>query len=402
MCTVTATTTSANGAAAPAPSSAAARMFCVSVMMGVFAVWTKYANIPADEYPPLGELHSWKVPAALTVGYLVSLPVLKFLSDNFVSNPKSLLTDCMVLYNVGQVVLNGWTVCYILAALYNGHPFIGSTTATTCSFAVWVHYCDKYLEFFDTYFMVLRNKMDQVTFLHLYHHTTIAWAWWAGMKLFAEGDSYFGALLNSWIHVMMYSYYALTLLGYPCPWKRFLTQAQLLQFASVIVYTAFCLYYNAKDGRLQARHVWACVIQVGEMASLFVLFSRFYKRSYAGGKKGDEKKEAKELLLTKSKSDSNMYVDECAKAIREGGAAANAGYGEECAAAIMSVVGKNGPDVGQTVGAVVQEVAELVTEQLKVGQKVNIEIEKMAERQVEKGGAQKRAAGRPSWSFIGS
>jgi hypothetical protein len=27
---------------------------------------------------------------------------------------------------------------------------------------VWVHYCDKYLEFLDTFFMVLRGKMDQV------------------------------------------------------------------------------------------------------------------------------------------------------------------------------------------------------------------------------------------------
>ena len=78
-----------------------------------------------------------------------------------------------------------------------------------CSFAVWLHYCNKYLEFFDTIFMVLRGRLDQVSFLHVYHHTTIVWAWYLGINLFIEGDSYFGALLNSIIHVFMYSYYAM-------------------------------------------------------------------------------------------------------------------------------------------------------------------------------------------------
>ena len=67
----------------------------------------------------------------------------------------------MVLYNAGQVLLNGWTVYYILNALYNGHPIVGDVKATTCSLAVWVHYCDKYLEFFDTYFMLLRGNFSQ-------------------------------------------------------------------------------------------------------------------------------------------------------------------------------------------------------------------------------------------------
>lgn len=79
---------------------------------------------------------------------------------------KLLLTESMVIYNVSQVVLNGWMVYTMVAAvLYNGHPFIGSRSlvgSEMASYAVWVHYCDKYLEFFDTYFMVLRGKMDQV------------------------------------------------------------------------------------------------------------------------------------------------------------------------------------------------------------------------------------------------
>ena len=75
----------------------------------------------------------------------------------------------MIIYNVAQVFLNGWMVYEMIHAVLNkGHPFIGSRSIvgvaveSGASYAVWVHYCDKYLEFFDTYFMVLRGKMDQV------------------------------------------------------------------------------------------------------------------------------------------------------------------------------------------------------------------------------------------------
>ena len=87
---------------------------------------------------------------------------------------KLLLTESMIIYNVAQVALNGWMVHAIIDALvYRGHPFIGSRSlsgvaiSSGSSYAVWVHYCDKYLEFFDTYFMVLRGKMDQVSYVML-------------------------------------------------------------------------------------------------------------------------------------------------------------------------------------------------------------------------------------------
>ena len=113
-------------------------------------------------------MHSYHVPLALTVGYLISLPILKFFVKNFLSeiDVKLLLKESMLLYNVAQVAINGWMVWrFIDAVLNKGHPFIGdiySTSAGT-SYAIWIHYCDKYLEFFDTYFMVLRGRTDQVS-----------------------------------------------------------------------------------------------------------------------------------------------------------------------------------------------------------------------------------------------
>lgn len=117
------------------------------------------------------------------------------------------------------------------------------------------------------------------------------------MRLMPEGDAYFGAMLNSFIHVLMYSYYALALLKISCPWKRYLTKAQLLQFTSVVVYSVFSY---AKAPTNESRHRTALLIQVWEMVSLFILFSFFYVKSYG-----------------KKKSGKKIDGDECQKAVTD-------------------------------------------------------------------------------------
>lgn len=121
----------------------------------------------------------------------------------------------------------------------------------------------------------------------MYHHTSIAWAWWAGLRLCPGGDVYFGALLNSLIHVMMYSYYTLSLLRISCPWKKYLTQAQLLQFLSVLAYSAVSFYRIPEDFGWQQKSGY--VIQVFEMTSMFVLFTLFYIKAY-NKKRDDQQK----------------------------------------------------------------------------------------------------------------
>ena len=117
---------------------------------------------------------------------------------------------------------------------------------------------------------------------------SIAWAWWIALSVFPGGDAYFGALLNSFIHILMYSYYTLSLLKVPCPWKRFLTQAQLFQFLSVIVYTIFVV--KGLYTQNAASKLYLCpAVQVFEMASLFFLFMKFYSKSYKNKKAASKK-----------------------------------------------------------------------------------------------------------------
>ena len=75
--------------------------FTKSILVGFFAVWGKYTFVPEAEQPGVHvPMHSYKVPLALTVGYLISLPVLRYVVENFVSKKtdmKVLLTESMVL-----------------------------------------------------------------------------------------------------------------------------------------------------------------------------------------------------------------------------------------------------------------------------------------------------------------
>jgi elongation of very long chain fatty acids protein 4 len=335
-----------------------ARYTTASILIGCLSVWAYYAYPPKDATPGLTvPMHSVNTTIALTAFYLISLPSLKWFTEKFLApkyDMKLLLTESMVIYNVAQVALNGWMVYAMINAVVNGgHPFIGSRSISGvaiesgASYAVWVHYCDKYLEFFDTYFMVLRGKMDQVSFLHIYHHTTIAWAWWIALRYSPGGDIYFGALLNSIIHVMMYSYYALALMKVSCPWKRHLTKAQLLQFTSVVIYTAvtgYKHYYNVPHEAIEGvqpsmqTYFICCAVQVFEMVSLFVLFSFFYKRKYSKKNKGVKESE-----------------DECHKAMGEISSAAKevAGHAAKDASKLMSSASKvvKRSNVQRSVGA---------------------------------------------------
>jgi len=312
--------------------SVTARYTTAAILVGFFALFGAHALPPASATPGLtAPMHGPATPLALTAGYLLSLPALRYVTDRYLApryDMKALLTEAMVLYNVAQVLLNGWMVYAIVRALVvGGHPFIGSRGLTGAaigsgaSYACWVHYCDKYLEFFDTYFMILRGKMDQVSFLHIYHHATIAWAWWFAIRFSPGGDVYFGALLNSVIHVLMYSYYALALLKVRCPWKRYLTQAQLLQFTSVVVYTVATAYrhyrYLPHEAIAGEQPSWTtywhcCAVQVWEMVSLFILFSIFYKKKYTKKPRGAEGRDRQATPTTKE-----TLEDECHKAMGE-------------------------------------------------------------------------------------
>lgn len=114
----------------------------------------------------------------------------------------------LVCYNAYQTVFNTWAVYEFLAVLYERRlPLAGTfykpgREEARLGFALYCHFQNKYVEFFDTLFMVVRKKNDQVTYLHVWHHVLILWAWLVTIRWNPGGDAYFGALVNSAIHVV--------------------------------------------------------------------------------------------------------------------------------------------------------------------------------------------------------
>ncbi|XP_032913946.1 elongation of very long chain fatty acids protein 4-like isoform X4 [Catharus ustulatus] len=132
-------------------------------------------------------------------------------------------------------------------------------------------------------FLILRKKQEQVTFLHVYHHGSMLFNWWSGVKYVPGGQAFFIGMLNSFVHIFMYGYYALASLGPQMRpylwWKRYLTILQLCQFVAVAAHSSYNLFTECPfpDGFNTAVFLYSL--------SLLALFLHFYYRTYIRGKR---------------------------------------------------------------------------------------------------------------------
>lgn len=73
----------------------------------------------------------------------------------------------------------------------------------------------------------------------------------------------------------MYGYYLLRSVGIPCPWKKFLTLFQILQFVSFVAQGAYGLVVG--NDYLTTEILWINMCYAG---TLLALFYNFYTKSY--------------------------------------------------------------------------------------------------------------------------
>lgn len=79
--------------------------------------------------------------------------------------------------------------------------------------ALWWLYMVKLIDLSETVVFVLRKKANQITFLHVYHHISTAVILWLFVKFMPGGMFTFAVLVNCIVHVIMYSYYLLSIGG---------------------------------------------------------------------------------------------------------------------------------------------------------------------------------------------
>jgi len=142
---------------------------------------------------------------------------------------------------------------------------------------VWIFYASKILEFGDTLIMVLKKSDRQISFLHVYHHTTIFSIWWAVTKWGPGGEAYFSVILNSLVHVVMYSYYLSTTIGVPLNIvKPYITSMQMFQFTLMMIQSGYDLVMGCPG---YPRPLIALLF--GYMITLLALFANFFRKDRA-------------------------------------------------------------------------------------------------------------------------
>ncbi|XP_074064137.1 very long chain fatty acid elongase 2 isoform X3 [Macrotis lagotis] len=207
----------------------------------------------------------------LTVIYLLSI----WLGNKYMKNRPALsLRGILIFYNLGITLLSLYMLIEVARVL-------------------WWYYFSKLIEFMDTIFFVLRKKTSQITFLHVYHHTSMFNIWWCVLNWIPCGQSFFGPTLNSFIHILMYSYYGLSVIPSMHKylwWKKYLTQAQLIQFVLTISHTLSAVV-------IPCGFPFGCLIfQSSYMLTLVILFLNFYVQTY---RKKPLQQDTKEKLTEK-------------------------------------------------------------------------------------------------------
>lgn len=200
-----------------------------------------------------------------------------------------------ILYNAVCVVVSlymsvglAWEAYNSFSGLWNNPVDPAHPRAESIRNILWVFYISKLLEYTDTYIMVLKHNYRQVSFLHLYHHTSIVVVVYSYLLVAPGGDSYWCSMVNSGVHVVMYLYYLLNLLFRQGPVKRFLqankliiTFGQLTQFV-LNLFQALFIIFVASPRRFPVGIMWE---QVFYMATMILLFGNFLVNNKSGGSK---------------------------------------------------------------------------------------------------------------------
>ncbi|KAJ8917880.1 hypothetical protein NQ315_010794 [Exocentrus adspersus] len=213
----------------------------------------------------------------------------KVLGPRFMKNRKPFeLKRILVLYNLFQVVFNSWMFYEFSVAgwlrndwSYKCQPmdYSENPSAVRMATVCWWFYISKYIDFLDTIFFILRKKFNQVTKLHVIHHAVVPLSVWIGAKFTPGGHGTFCGFLNTFVHVVMYTYYLLAALGPNVQkylwWKKYITTIQMVQFIAFLVHG---LQLFVRDCNYPRASI-SVVLFNGVI--FLLLFSEFYKEAYS-------------------------------------------------------------------------------------------------------------------------
>jgi len=156
-------------------------------------------------------------------------------------------------------------------------PHVGSAF-----FFLWLFALSKYIELLDTVFIILRKR--PLNLLHWYHHTTVlVYTWFSVATLTSPGSIF--AVVNAFVHCIMYFYYFLASTGRRPSWGKAVTIIQLTQMVVgiAISVTFTILYFTEEDCPMGHPHAYM-LSSLALYGSYFALFLKFYIQRYMSKK----------------------------------------------------------------------------------------------------------------------
>jgi len=225
------------------------------------------------------------------------------------------MKNLLIVYNFLQVVI---CIFLIYEGTFNAYFFGGysfrcqpvdrtrSRKATRMAKVFYFYFLTKLLELFDTIFFVLRKKQNQISFLHVYHHSGMALICWGVTKYYPGGHAVFIGFINAIVHLVMYSYYMFSAMGPKWQkylwWKKYITSLQMFQFIACFLHFAQLLWTDCGFPR------WVIFFVLPNAIFLYFLFNDFYQKSY---KAGQGKKEAERLKESeRQRENDNHYKND--------------------------------------------------------------------------------------------
>ncbi|KAI9323096.1 ELO family [Dichotomocladium elegans] len=260
---------------------------------------TKIPGIPYSEFYEF--VMDWKTPFAIAGAYALTIHLLNPKSsklsrveaknqgsiDKVSKKSNPVMTAFVFLHNLALAIYSMVTFYHMAQGMKRAWIDSGADLHTAyCdkneflwndSLGYWGYffYLSKFYEVIDTAIILLKGRRSSL--LQTYHHSGAMVTMWSGIRYKATPIWIF-VLFNSFVHSIMYCYYAATSIGLHPPGKRYLTSIQITQFlVGMSLAVSYLFVPNCLDTPGQR---FATSINVAYLLPLTYLFVDFARRTY--------------------------------------------------------------------------------------------------------------------------